>query len=180
MFYVFFILRLRLLPTAKSRSLSWPNIWVRPKVKIPPYGPTLKFTFCIQSCPIFLIYQPVGYVDQGSILMTKRILLQILSCDNCFLADNVHLYVPHCYFTRLNRKRTSPFKFRLPALLRKNIQITYMQGLKSAFLEIFQTGPGWPCPVSTAIKNPLLDFKNYFCFGFLKMLEVKTRKGSIW
>ena len=34
-----------------------------------------------------------------------------------------------------------------------------MQGLKSAILSIFQTGPGWPCPVSTALKNHLLDFK---------------------
>ena len=38
----------------------------------------------------------------------------------------------------------------------------YMQGLKSAILAIFQNGPGWPCHVSTALKNSLLDFKNYF------------------
>ena len=43
----------------------------------------------------------------------------------------------------------------------------YMQGLKSAILAIFQTGPEWPCPVSTALKNPSLDFKKKFCFGFL-------------
>ena len=43
----------------------------------------------------------------------------------------------------------------------------YMQGLKSAILAIFQRGPGWPCPVSTALKNPSWDFKNYFCFRFL-------------
>ena len=49
--------------------------------------------------------------------------------------------------------------------LKKNSN--YMQGLKSAILAIFQTGPGWPCPISTALKNPLLDFKKYFCFGFL-------------
>ena len=29
-----------------------------------------------------------------------------------------------------------------------------MQGLKSAILAIFLNGPGWPCPVSAAIKNP--------------------------
>ena len=32
----FFILRLRLRPTAKGRSLSGPNIRLRPKVKIAP------------------------------------------------------------------------------------------------------------------------------------------------
>ena len=35
----FFILRLWLQPTAKGRSLSGPNIWLRPKVKI---GPTVQ------------------------------------------------------------------------------------------------------------------------------------------
>ena len=42
-----------------------------------------------------------------------------------------------------------------------------MQGLKSAIMAIFQRGPGWPCPVSTALKNPSLDLKNSFCFEFL-------------
>ena len=36
MFYIFFILRLRLRPTAKGRSFSGPNIRLRPKVKIAP------------------------------------------------------------------------------------------------------------------------------------------------
>ena len=35
-----------------------------------------------------------------------------------------------------------------------------MQGLESA---IFQKG--WPCPVSTARKNPSQDFQNYHYFG---------------
>ena len=39
----------------------------------------------------------------------------------------------------------------------------YMQGLKSAILAIFQTGPGWPCTVSVALKNPSLNFKKSFC-----------------
>ena len=30
----------------------------------------------------------------------------------------------------------------------------YMQRLKSAILAIFQTGPGWPCSVSIALKDP--------------------------
>ena len=34
--FTFFILRLRLRPTTKGRSLSWPNIRLRPKVKIAP------------------------------------------------------------------------------------------------------------------------------------------------
>ena len=36
-----------------------------------------------------------------------------------------------------------------------------------AILAILQTGPGWPCPVSTALKNISLAFKNSLCFGFL-------------
>ena len=43
--------------------------------------------------------------------------------------------------------------------------LNYMQGLKSAILAIFQTGPGWPCTVSEALKNPSQDFKNSFCIG---------------
>ena len=42
-----------------------------------------------------------------------------------------------------------------------------LQGLKSAILAIFQRGPGWPCPVSAALKSPSVDLKNYFCFRFL-------------
>ena len=64
----------------------------------------------------------------------------------------------------------------------------YMQGLKSAILAIFQTGPGWPCTVSAALKNPSQDFKIIFALGadeFLAMLEGKFREapffsGSIW
>ena len=51
-----------------------------------------------------------------------------------------------------------------------------MQGLKSAILAIFQRGPGWPCAVSAALKNPSVDLKNSFCIGadeFLAMLEGK-------
>ena len=40
-----------------------------------------------------------------------------------------------------------------------------MHGLNSAILETFQKGPGWPCPVSVALKNPSQDFKNSFRFG---------------
>ena len=40
-----------------------------------------------------------------------------------------------------------------------------MHGSKSAILAIFQTGPGWPCTVSAALKNPSQDFKNSFCIG---------------
>ena len=42
-----------------------------------------------------------------------------------------------------------------------------MQGLKSAILTILHRGPGWPCPVSVALKNPSLDLKISFCFMFL-------------
>ena len=64
-----------------------------------------------------------------------------------------------------------------------------MKGLKSAILAIFQTGPGWPCTVSAALKNPSQDFKNYLiALGaneFLEMVEGKIRmtpffKGSTW
>ena len=44
----------------------------------------------------------------------------------------------------------------------KKFQIPCMQELNSAILAIFQRGPGWPCPVSTALKNPLLDLKKSF------------------
>ena len=43
-----------------------------------------------------------------------------------------------------------------------------MQGLKSAILAIFQTGPGWPCAVSTALKNPSLDLKKRLGFNLVK------------
>ena len=59
----------------------------------------------------------------------------------------------------------------------------YMQGLKSAILAIFQKWPGWPCPVSMALKSPSLNFKNSFVFGsdeFIAMLEGKIRKGSFF
>jgi hypothetical protein len=49
----------------------------------------------------------------------------------------------------------------------------YMKGLKSAILAIFQTGPGWPCPVSTTL-NIIFALGSY---EFLAMLEGKTRKG---
>ena len=39
-----------------------------------------------------------------------------------------------------------------------------------------QTGPGWSCPVSTTLQNPLLDFKNYFCYGFLWIPSNARRK----
>ena len=50
-------------------------------------------------------------------------------------------------------------------------QKNYMQGLKSAILAIFQTGPGWPSSVSGALKNPSQDFKNFN--EFLAMLKGK-------
>ena len=53
--------------------------------------------------------------------------------------------------------------FKFFGLLR--ISEVYMQGLKSAILAIFQTGLGWQCTVSAALKNPSKDFKNYFCIG---------------
>ena len=48
-------------------------------------------------------------------------------------------------------------------------------GLKSAILTIFQNGLGWLCPVSAALKNPLQEFKNSFCFG-CRLLPIKIRK----
>ena len=59
----------------------------------------------------------------------------------------------------------------------------YMQGLKRAIWAIFQTESGRPGQghVNTALKNPLLDFKNYCFYEFLAMPEGKVRKGSfIW
>ena len=56
-----------------------------------------------------------------------------------------------------------------------------MHGSKTAILAIFQIGPGWPCTVSAALKNPSQDFKILFTLGadeFLAMLEGKI--NSIW
>jgi hypothetical protein len=47
---------------------------------------------------------------------------------------------------------------------------------KSAILAIFRKGPGRLCPDIFALKNPSQDLKNYFCFGFLVMLEGKIRE----
>ena len=59
-----------------------------------------------------------------------------------------------------------------------------MQGLKSAILAISQTGPGWHCPVSAALKNPSLDFKKKIfslgSYAFLAMLEGKIIKGPFF
>ena len=51
-----------------------------------------------------------------------------------------------------------------------------MLGSKSAILAISQKGPGRPCPVSAALKNPSQDFKNYFCFGFYELLAMLEGK----
>ena len=54
-----------------------------------------------------------------------------------------------------------------------------MQGLKSAILAIFLNGPGWPCPGSAAINNPLQELKKLFVLGSydsLERLEGKTRE----
>jgi hypothetical protein len=52
-----------------------------------------------------------------------------------------------------------------------------MHGTKSAILVICKKGQGprWPCPECPALKNPSQDFKNSFCFRFLKV----PRKGKI-
>ena len=68
------------------------------------------------------------------------------------------------------------FIFRLCEVLSGGILIHLMHELKSAILAIFQTGPGWPCPISAAlwISNILFALGSY---EFLAMLEGKTRKG---
>ena len=48
----------------------------------------------------------------------------------------------------------------------------YIQGLKSAILAIFQTGLGWPCTVSAALKNPSQVWYTYFT---LFQVKVKIR-----
>ena len=37
-------------------------------------------------------------------------------------------------------------------------------GVKKCHFGNFSEKPGWPCPVSAALKNPSMDLKNYFCF----------------
>ena len=50
-----------------------------------------------------------------------------------------------------------------------------MQGLKSAILAIFQNGLGRLYPGSAALKNPLQELENYFCFGW-RLIFRKTGK----
>ena len=59
----------------------------------------------------------------------------------------------------------------------------FMQGLRRAILAIFQTGPGWPCTVSAALKNPSQDLEILFALGadeFLAMLEDKIREAPFF
>ena len=63
----------------------------------------------------------------------------------------------------LYEKRSIIYHFKLSHLAPKKLYC--MQRLKSAILAIFQIGPGWPCTVSGALKNPSQDFKNSFCIG---------------
>ena len=57
-----------------------------------------------------------------------------------------------------------------------------LAGLKSAILAIIQRGAGWPCPVSTALENPLLDLKKngLDSYELLAILEGKVKKGSFF
>ena len=58
-----------------------------------------------------------------------------------------------------------------------------MHGSKSAILAMFQTGPGWPCTVSAALKNPHRMSKILFALGadeFPAMLEGKIREAPIF
>ena len=58
-----------------------------------------------------------------------------------------------------------------------------MQGLKSAILAILQSGWGWPCTISTALKNPSQDFKKKkIALGadeFLAMLKVLVQNSGL-
>ena len=92
------------------------------------------------------------------------------------------------FYIRSNLKKMGPLQFCLPALLnihrnhKQKVKAWHfnstsneviwpkkishsMHGSKSAILAIFQRGPGWPCNVSAALKNPSPDFKNSFCIG---------------
>ena len=59
-----------------------------------------------------------------------------------------------------------------------------LEGLKSAILANFQSGLGWPCPVSTGHQESLEGIqKNLFVLGFyefLERLEGKTGEGPIF
>ena len=51
--------------------------------------------------------------------------------------------------------------FKIHRLAESNFEAIGQQKQTRVILAIFQTGPGWLCPVSTAFKNPLLDFKHW-------------------
>ena len=53
-----------------------------------------------------------------------------------------------------------------------------MHGSKSAICAIFQTGPGWLCTVSSALKNPSQDFINSF-FLWVQMNSWKCWKAKL-
>ena len=58
-----------------------------------------------------------------------------------------------------------------------------MHGSKSAILAIFRAGPVWPGTVTAALKNPSQDFKNSFCYQFLRVpsvLEGKIRETTFF
>ena len=95
--FTFFILRLRLRPTTKGRSLSGPNIRLRPKVKIAPtvqhcfYGAKLIFwpfaTFIGKTMPsITTFLSPVPFYSSQA---QKK--LQFISQANLVLHSTLQM-----------------------------------------------------------------------------------------
>ena len=87
----FFILRLRLRPTAEGRSLSGPNIRLRPKVKIVP---------TVQHCfPISNHLQP----SPSSQIIPRSCIEYVINCT---------VHAIYCTFAHISKKHTlAPYKF---------------------------------------------------------------------
>ena len=62
-------------------------------------------------------------------------------------------------------------------------KLKFHVGVKKCHFGNFSDRPGWPCPVSEALKNPSLDLKNSFVlssYEFLAMLEGNIGKGPFF
>ena len=95
-----FILRLRLRSTAEGRSFSWPNIWLRPKVKIVPtvqHCIILKIVGFINWVPDRYIKKPCGGIFEPCLACPTEDCQQIgsvsLKCTAILLLSRVSTFV---------------------------------------------------------------------------------------
>ena len=96
---------------------------------------------------------------------------------------NLSLEQSHCYFTRLNLKKTGPLQFCLPALLKIHKNHTQKEFLKSCegFLRAALTVHGHPGPVwkiaKMALFDPCMEFEKFL--GQMTLFEVLLKCHSL-